>query len=413
MIAWTGVRDVADFGPSCVQDLAGSNRQEAQVIKEDCLYLNVWTPEWPAKSPHAVMVWLYGGGNTAGLASVAYLDGTSLSRRGIVLVTINYRVGILGFLAHPALTAESPHHTSGNYGLLDELAALKWVHDNIAKFGGDPGKVTLFGQSAGGIDTAYLVTSPLSKGLIHRGIQESGSPIHPIGFLAQDEQLGIKFAGSLKAPAGAAEAVKFLRSMAAPDLQKATGAVLARESPLLWPHVDGYLIPEYPGLAYKEGKEQPIPLMTGNNAREEPRNYDLEAMKRVVKANFGALTPQAEEFYGFPAANGGTGKNDPFYGTTLAQIPTDTKHRCGVAGGELLKSGVAHMATPHTNISSILRSRASPPRSIPPKSHSCSVICFPPVAWEGPTPTRTGKYPTTSKRIGPTSPRPVIPTPPA
>ena len=336
---WTGVRDAADFGPSCVQGNGGAPRA-GQVYNEDCLYLNLWAPEWPAKSPHPVMVWLYGGGNFAGLASVDYLDGASFSRRGIVLITINYRVGVLGFLAHPGLTAESKHHSSGNYGLLDQLAALKWVRENVAKFGGDPGNVTLFGQSAGGVDTAYMVTSPLTKGLIQHGIQESGSPIHPVGVLAPDEQLGVQFAGSLKAPAGAADAVKFLRAMPALDLQKVASSTLANQDPLLWPHIDGYLLPENPGLAYKDGKDQSVPLITGNNAHEEARDYDLEGMKKVIKANFGSLAPKAEEFYGL--ANGGTGKSDPLYGDTLAQIPTDTKHRCGGVAESVWRSSHNH-----------------------------------------------------------------------
>jgi para-nitrobenzyl esterase len=323
--SWTGVRDAQDFGPPCTQQ--ASRNQKSQASQEDCLTLNVWTAEWPSKSPKPVMVWLYGGGNTAGLTSVEYLDGTSLSRRGIVVVTVNYRVGLLGFFAHPGLTAESPHHSSGNYGLMDQVAALKWVHENIAKLGGDPGRVTLFGQSAGGIDTAYLATSPSLKGLIHRSIQESGSPIHPIGTLAQVEQLGVKFAESQKAPADAAEAVKFLRARPAAELQKIAASTVGLESLMMWPLIDGTLIPKYPALTYQEGKELPIPMITGSNAHEEARNYDIEAMKRVIKANFGSLAPKAEEFYGL--ANGGTGKEDPLYGTTLAQIPTDTKHRCG------------------------------------------------------------------------------------
>ncbi len=324
---WTGVRDAADFGPGCTQQISRANQALTQNNQEDCLYLNVWTGEWPSKSPKPVMVWLYGGGNFAGVTSSGYMDGAAISRRGVILVSVSYRLGIFGFFVHPGLTAESPHHVSGNYGLFDQLAALKWVHDNIAKFGGDPSRVTLFGQSAGGIDTAYLVTSPLSKGLIHHGIQESGSPIHTIGSLAQDEQLGVKFAESLKAPTGTAEAVKFLRSIPNQELQKTSMSTLGVESLLMWPAIDGYLLPEYPGLAYKDGKEMPIPMITGNVVEEEIRNYDIDAMKRVIKANFGSLAPKAEEYYGL--ANGGTGKDDPLYGPTLRQIATDTKHRCG------------------------------------------------------------------------------------
>jgi para-nitrobenzyl esterase len=324
---WTGVRDAAAFGPSCMQEDLGYNTQEAHNVSEDCLYVNVWTPVWPAKSPLPVMIWLYGGGETGGGASADYMDGTAISRRGIVFVTINYRLGIFGFLAHPGLTAETPHHSSGNYGLLDVLAALKWVHAHIAKFGGDPAKVTLFGQSAGGINTAYLLTSPLSKGLITYAIQESGSPIHDIGSLKDDEELGVKFAAALKAPAGAAEAVKFLRAMPAADMLKASVKELGRSGPLMYPHIDGYLLPVYPALAFRDGKESPVPIITGNTAMEELRNYDLAGMKRVIKANFGSLAPQAEEFYGL--TNGLPGNTDPLYGPPLRQIPTDTKHRCG------------------------------------------------------------------------------------
>jgi para-nitrobenzyl esterase len=324
---WTGVHEAAAFGPNCVQDELGYNKQEAQNISEDCLYLNVWTPEWPAKSPHAVMVWLYGGGETGGGASADYMDGAAISKRGIVFVTINYRLGIFGWLTHPGLTAEDPHHSSGNYGLFDVLAALQWVHGNIAKFGGDPAKVTLFGQSAGGINTAYLVASPLSKGLITYGIQESGSPIHDIDTVKEDEPLGVKFAESLKAPAGAAEAVKFLRSIPTAEMQKASVKELGRSGSLMYPHIDGYLLLQYPALAFRDGKEMPIPLITGNTAMEELRNYDLAGMKRVIKNNFASLSAQAEAFYGLD--KGLPGNTDPLYGPPLRQIPTDTKHRCG------------------------------------------------------------------------------------
>jgi para-nitrobenzyl esterase len=331
--SWSGVREAAAFGPSCVQDDMGYNKQEAQNISEDCLYLNVWTPEWPAKSPHAVMVWLYGGGETGGGASADYIDGKALSRRGIVFVTINYRLGIFGWLAHPGLTAETRHHTSGNYGLFDVLAALQWVHGNIAKFGGDPAKVTLFGQSAGGINTAYLLTSRLSKGLITYAIQESGSPIHDIGSLKEDESLGVKFAAALKAPADKANAIRFLRAMAAAEIQKASVKELGRSGPLMYPHIDGYLLPQNLAPAFRDGKDRPVPIITGNNAMEEPRNYDLAGMKRVIKANFGPLAPQAEEFYGLD--KGLPGNVDPLYGPPLRQMPTDTKHRCGAVAETL------------------------------------------------------------------------------
>ena len=132
-------------------------------MSEDCLYLNVWTPEWPPRSRKPVMVWIHGGGNFAGSSSEAIFDGESLARRGVVLVSANYRLGVFGFFAHPELTSQSPHHSSGNYGLLDQIAALKWVRENIAKFGGDPRNVTIFGESAGSLDINVLMTSPLAR----------------------------------------------------------------------------------------------------------------------------------------------------------------------------------------------------------------------------------------------------------
>ena len=329
---WTGVRDAGAFGPACTQQ----NRQQ-QTSQEDCLYLNLWTPDWPPKSPKPVMVWLHGGGNAMGRASVGYLDGTSLSRRGVILVTINYRLGVFGFLVHPGLTAESPHHSSGNYGLLDQLAVLKWVRENIAKFGGDPGNVTLFGQSAGAIDTSILVASPLSKGLIHRSIQESGPPLRQLGPVAQEEKVGVKFAESLKAPAGAAEAVKFLRSVSTADLQKASEAAKLRpDGVLARPVIDGWVMPRYPAYSYQDGQELPIPMIVGSNAREQAWIYKLEEMKQVIADNFGSLAPKAEEFYGLNKS--ALGNDDPLLGPASTQLTADTRHRCGAVAEAIWRS---------------------------------------------------------------------------
>ena len=158
---WTGVHDADAFPAPCAQGSAGSS--------EDCLYLNVWTAEWPAKSREAVMVWFHGGGNFAGATNDPLFDGEPLAKQGVLLVTAQYRMGVFGFFEHPDLTRESPHHASGNYGLLDQIAALRWVHDNIARFGGDPANVTIFGESAGSLDVNVLMATPLGKGLVPRG----------------------------------------------------------------------------------------------------------------------------------------------------------------------------------------------------------------------------------------------------
>jgi para-nitrobenzyl esterase len=201
---WTGVREAAAFGPVCAQ-LPGIVPNAAEISREDCLYLNVWTPEWPSGPSQPVMVWIPGGGNSAGGSSQPQFDGEPLAGRGIILVTVNYRLGSFGFFAHPALTSESPHHASGNQGILDQIAALKWVRANIAGFGGDPKNVTPFGESAGSLDVSVLMTSPLAKGLFVRAIGESGAVIllgDPLT-LHPAEQRGVEFAARWKVPPGA------------------------------------------------------------------------------------------------------------------------------------------------------------------------------------------------------------------
>jgi para-nitrobenzyl esterase len=171
--SWTGVRDATKFGPDPYQNGGKGN------VSEDCLYLNVWTPGKSAGERVPVLVWIYGGGFAAGGTAGSGTTGEHLARKGVVLVSINYRVGSLGFLAHPKLTAESPHHVSGNYGLQDMIAGLQWVQKNIAAFGGDPNRVTIFGESAGAIAVSMLCASPVAHGLFHGAISESGGSFGP------------------------------------------------------------------------------------------------------------------------------------------------------------------------------------------------------------------------------------------
>ena len=163
---------------------------------EDCLQLNVWTPKWPLTSPVPVMVWVHGGGNTAGSGVEALFNGEVLARHGVVVVNVNYRLGIFGFFAHPGLTKESPHHAAGNYGLADQIMALRWVQDNIAKFGGNPANVTIFGESAGASDVNALIASPLSKGLFVRVMAQSG-PVGAQVSQADSEKRGVDLAAKL------------------------------------------------------------------------------------------------------------------------------------------------------------------------------------------------------------------------
>ena len=330
VVTWKGVRNAGAFGASCVQEMRDWNRQEATGSNEDCLYLNVWTSEWPSRSKKPVMFWIFGGGNTGGGSNVDYFDGASLSRKGVVVVTINYRLGIFGFFAHPGLTAESAHRSSGNYGLLDQLAALKWVHENIARFGGDPNNVTVFGQSAGGGDTAYMVTSPLSKGLVHRMIQESSSAgVRSFPTLKEAEQTGEQLAAKMQAPAGS-ETIKFLRAMPAAQLQKVSVAA-ANEMGRLnlgLAIVDGWYMPVNARQAFASGKANPIPMMIGNNA-QEMAGPKPEAMRKAVAEAFGINADKALAFYGLDVP--GDGNTDPKYGSVSLQFQTEGNlpERCG------------------------------------------------------------------------------------
>ena len=179
---WDGDRDATKFGSRCMQtDVFHDMIFRDPGISEDCLYLNVWAPAKHGSEKLPVMVWIYGGGFVAGATSEPRQDGTNLAKHGVIVVSMNYRLGVFGFFAHPDLTAENEHHAAGNYGLLDQVAALEWVKRNIAAFGGDPGNVTIFGESAGSFSVCSLMASPLTKGLIHKAIGESGGAFSATG----------------------------------------------------------------------------------------------------------------------------------------------------------------------------------------------------------------------------------------
>src|SRR6185503_13437694 len=226
--AWTGVRAADRFAPACVQNVTGSRLPWTEgfmhqgAVDEDCLYLNVWTAAG-ARARRPVFVYLYGGGFNEGSGSVAIYDGESLARKGLVVVTINYRVGVFGFLAHPDLAAESPRAASGNYGLLDQVAALRWVQQNIAAFGGDPGNVTIAGQSAGAMSVYLLTASPQTRGLFHRAIVQSGPGVLASFGVAASRGLAQQRtpaaqAGAAFAKARGAESLQALRAKPAREL---------------------------------------------------------------------------------------------------------------------------------------------------------------------------------------------------
>jgi para-nitrobenzyl esterase len=277
--AWRGARDATAFGPACSQptDLPFAARlgPVASTYSEDCLTLNVWTP---ADSPSArlpVMVWIHGGAFLVGASSQPVYDGESLARRGVVVVSLNYRLGPFGFLAHPALSRQSRTSSSGNYGLLDQVAALKWVQRNVGSFGGDPSRVTLFGESAGAVSVNLLLVSPSARGLFHRAILQSGTALGRVQHLSEGwyfqppaEEVGRRVAAAAKA--AEADPLAALRSLAPEALLAAARPQMpfsAAGNPF-YPIVDGAVVPDEPALLMEHGEFARVPVIVGANADE-------------------------------------------------------------------------------------------------------------------------------------------------
>ncbi len=270
---WTGVRSADQFGPRCMQRTApGADYWfRSNGMSEDCLYLNVWTPAKSGREKLPVMVYIFGGGFQNGDGSEPRYDGESMARHGMVAVSVNYRTNIFGFFVHPELTKESPHHASGNYGLLDQVAALEWVQKNIAAFGGDPKRDTIAGESAGSISVSALMASPLSKNLIAGAIGESGAMISslPPAPLAEAEQNGVKFGDAAGATTLAA-----LRAMTAEQIQDAAAkAQGVRFNTAL----DGYFLPKTLAEIFAAGQQSKVPLLAGSNTEEQGARSVLAA----------------------------------------------------------------------------------------------------------------------------------------
>jgi len=261
---WTGSRSATQFGARCVQpSIFADMLFRSNGMSEDCLYLNVWTPAAAGSERLPVLVYFYGGGFVTGDGSEPRYDGERMARKGIVALTVNYRLGVFGFLAHPELTKESPHHASGNYALLDQHAALLWVQKNIAAFGGDPKRVTIAGESAGSIAVSAQMASPLSKHLIAGAIGESGAmiaPTLPPVPLAEGEEGGTKFAASVGAASLAA-----LRAMSTAQLLDATAKLPVGRFPAT---VDGHFLPKPPVEIFAAGEQAHVPLLVGWNTEE-------------------------------------------------------------------------------------------------------------------------------------------------
>lgn len=294
MVAWSGTRPTTRFGANCWQAVApegfGPWTHEYVVpgnISEDCLFLNVWRPA-KARGPLPVLVWIHGGGFNSGSGALPIYDGRALAEQGIVVVTINYRVGALGFLAHPELTREANTGANGNFGVQDMIAALAWVKANIAAFGGDAAAVTIAGQSAGSMAVHDLIASPLARGLFARAIGQSGlpTPARTVS-LARAEAEGVKFAQEKGAASLAA-----LRAIPAEALQPSRGANAVRFGPML----DGKLLPSMAAAS-------DVPMLVGFNADEGSalgQNYgapDQASLDALMTTNFGSAAPSFASFY--------------------------------------------------------------------------------------------------------------------
>jgi para-nitrobenzyl esterase len=336
-------RQATEFGPSCPQSTglgifyrniaaafgrADSVRMPPLRTSEDCLTLNIWTRQLDARQPALpVMVWIHGGSNITGDGSAPLYNGGNLVQRGVVVVTINYRLGALGFMAHPSLTAESPDKTSGNYALMDQIAALQWVQRNIAAVGGDPTRVTIFGESAGSIDILHLMASPLARGLFHRVIAQSGAPMSALPTLAQAENVGKEFERALGVDS-TTNVLAAMRAKTAAEVLAVSTRVMDMRSTLGAPIADGHVLVESTGKAFDQGRIAKVPLLIGSNALEMSslRGY-LPVFDRTMvnyadwlKRTFSLAAPRLLTLY--PAAS------DADVDQTLVRLTTDLYMTC-------------------------------------------------------------------------------------
>jgi para-nitrobenzyl esterase len=293
---WNGVRAADKFSANCMQRQAGGGAfppyggdRSATEMSEDCLYLNIYTTAASAGDRRPVMVWIHGGAYTSGAGAI--YQGEELARKGVVVVTINYRLGVFGFFAHPELTKESPNHSSGDYAFLDQIAALRWVQKNIAAFGGDPTRVTIFGESAGSWSVNNLVATPLAKGLFQRAIGESGAQFSITRTLTDAEQAGAAFGD-----ANAAASLSALRAMPAAALNGANGFQTSAT-------VDGWVFPQDVMTIFKNGKQNDVPVIIGSNADEgsifTPASVTAASFRQQTERQYGGDAETVLKLYPF------------------------------------------------------------------------------------------------------------------
>jgi para-nitrobenzyl esterase len=288
---WAGTRQATKFGAICPQtpyDVAKYFKQS-----EDCLTLNVWSPDTHAKLP--VMVWIYGGGFRGGASAFPYYDGTGLAHHGVVVVSFNYRLGWLGFFDHPALAKENAGDATGNYGLMDQIAALKWVQANIGKFGGDPSNVTIFGESAGGMSVNDLMVSPKARGLFEKAIAESGLGLNPIATREQAEVAAVKFAARFKIKGTDEDTLAALRKLPVPEILAAQKGVPLDKATT--PMVDGKIITAQPSVLFAQGKIAKAAYLAGSNSNEASLMKWLSLTTKSILGGFGKKLPAVRRLY--------------------------------------------------------------------------------------------------------------------
>ena len=302
--SWTGVRKATEFGNHCMQGkVYGDMNFRDAGGSEDCLTLNVWVPAKASGKKLPVMVWIYGGGFVAGTTSEARQEGTHLAQQGVIVVSMNYRLGVFGFFVHPELAKESGHNAAGNYGLLDQTAALRWVHENIAAFGGDPGNVTIFGESAGSFSVSAQMASPLAKGLFQKAIGESGGAFYSGGLsfdpLAVREEKDVKLVSTKLGVSTLAE----LRAIPAQKLLDAFAPPQSHGFDFE-PDVDGYFLPEPVPAIFAAGKQNDVPLLAGWNHDEgsfeiafSPQKPTAESLKAMAQKEFGDKAAEFLKLY--------------------------------------------------------------------------------------------------------------------
>ena len=392
---WTGTRKADAFAPACMQDGVSMPGETPPAVSEDCLYLNIWTPAKSAQEHLPVIVWIYGGGYINGSASMPLYWGDRLAHKGVIVVTIAYRLGPLGFLAHPELTRESPHHSSGNYGLMDQIAALEWIQRNIAAFGGDPKNVTIAGQSSGAISVSILMASPLAKGLFQRAIGESGGLFEPLQLapkylLANAERDGEKYAASL-----GATSLQELRRLPAAQLTGNAGGIVH-------PVIEPYVLPVSPYEAFTSGQQNDVPLLIGSNAEEARALTDVTHVKAAtfdsdLEHSFGQLPPALVAAY--PHAT------DEEARQARLDLERDLRFGWDMWAWARLQAGTGKAPSTTTRFDSSRRSRPAPctrvgARATSPSSGMSSTIS---TKRHGAGPRQIGRWPRRCPATGSTS----------